>query len=156
LVLRQLWDGQEIKFLPESEVEFFGTERNFPLKFTKGEKGVATKVLAFNKDVWIKDESYQPVLRVTTQLSNAQLKVLEGKYKMQQNKDLVVQVTAKEDHLMLKQLWDGIELEFVAESEVKFSAKNNQTFPIRFIKNSEGVIIQLIAFEKDLLDKVVE
>ena len=54
LILKQLWDGQEIFFVPESPSDFFCKERLFPLKFTKGEDGIVTQVLAFNKDVWLK------------------------------------------------------------------------------------------------------
>lgn len=54
LILKQLWDGQEIFFVPESPLDFFCKDRLFPLKFTKGEDGAVTQVLAFNKDVWVK------------------------------------------------------------------------------------------------------
>jgi hypothetical protein len=54
LILKQLWDGQEIAFVPESALEFFCKDRSFPLKFSKGEDGSITQVLAFNRDVWLK------------------------------------------------------------------------------------------------------
>ncbi|HTQ29509.1 MAG TPA: serine hydrolase domain-containing protein [Puia sp.] len=52
IVLKQLWDGQEISFLPESELEFFCPTNPFPLKFTKDQTGQITQVLAFNRDLW--------------------------------------------------------------------------------------------------------
>jgi hypothetical protein len=54
LVLKQLWDGQEISFKPESPLDFYCKERSFPLKFIKDKNGNVTQVLAFNRDVWIK------------------------------------------------------------------------------------------------------
>src|SRR5688572_8649129 len=54
LILKQSWDGKEITFEAESEVEFFCRDFDFPLKFTKNERGEATKVLAFGRDVWIR------------------------------------------------------------------------------------------------------
>ena len=54
LILKQLWDGQEIAFVPESALEFFCKDRLFPLKFSKGDDGAITQVLAFNRDVWLK------------------------------------------------------------------------------------------------------
>ena len=54
LFLKQLWDGQEIAFVPQSPLDFYCKERMFPLKFSKGEDGIVTQVLAFNKDVWLK------------------------------------------------------------------------------------------------------
>jgi len=54
LILKQLWDGQEISFKPESSLDFYCEDKSFPLKFTKDESGKVTQVLAFNRDVWIK------------------------------------------------------------------------------------------------------
>ena len=52
LVLKQLWDGKEIKFVPESEVEFFCKDQSFPLKFIKDKNGNIIQMLAFNRDLW--------------------------------------------------------------------------------------------------------
>lgn len=156
LILKQLWDGREILFLPESNVDFFATEFPFPLKFTRGDDGTATKVLAFNRDTWIKDATYKPVVKKAITLTKDQLKAVEGKYRLQQNKELIVQVTSVDDHLVVKQLWNGEEMIFLAESDLKFFAQNNQNFPVRFIKNDAGAIVQAIAFERDMLDKVLD
>jgi len=52
LTLQQLWDGKEFNFVPRSNLEFFCKERSFPLKFTRDANGKVTQVLAFNKDLW--------------------------------------------------------------------------------------------------------
>jgi CubicO group peptidase (beta-lactamase class C family) len=156
LLLTQLWDGRQILFSPESEVDFFCKDFPFPLKFTKDKDGAITEVLAFKRDVWVKDNNYKPVVRKAITLTPAQLKILEGKYQLQQNKGLIVQITAADNHLFVKQLWDGKELLFVPESELEFFAKDNPLFPIRFIKDKDGAITQIMAFERDLLDKVKE
>jgi hypothetical protein len=54
LILKQLWDGQEISFKPESQVDFYNEEKSFPLKFSKNGQGAVTQVIAFGRDVWIK------------------------------------------------------------------------------------------------------
>ncbi len=54
LILKQDWDGREITFEAESEIEFFCRDFHFPLKFTKDAQGESTQVLAFGRDVWIK------------------------------------------------------------------------------------------------------
>ena len=54
IVLKQLWDEKEITFSPVSEVDFVNENQTFPLKFTKGSDGLATQVLAFNQDMWVK------------------------------------------------------------------------------------------------------
>jgi CubicO group peptidase (beta-lactamase class C family) len=154
LVLTQLWDGRKINFTPESEVDFFCKDFPFPLKFTKNASGEVTQVLAFNRDVWKKDPAYKPVTRTPIKLAPDKLKVLEGKYQLQQNKDLYVTITAQDDHLLVKQLWNGEETIFVAESELEFFQKDNQYFPIRFIRNQDGAVKQILAFNRDMLDKV--
>jgi len=54
LILKQSWDGREVTFEAESDVEFFCRDFDFPLKFTKNADGEATQALAFGRDVWIK------------------------------------------------------------------------------------------------------
>lgn len=54
LILKQVWDGQEISFKPESPLDFYCQDKLFPLKFSKNEQGTVTQVLAFNRDLWIK------------------------------------------------------------------------------------------------------
>jgi hypothetical protein len=51
LMLKQLWDGQQISFYPTSEMEFYNKEKAFPLKFIKKDGRVA-QVEAFRKDIW--------------------------------------------------------------------------------------------------------
>src|ERR1700761_140326 len=54
IILKQLWDDKEITFSPVSQVDFVNDAQTFPLKFTKGSDGLATQVLAFNTDMWVK------------------------------------------------------------------------------------------------------
>ena len=60
LVLLETWNGAEIKFDQQSELEFFNESRNYPLKFTKTKEGGITEVLLFNKDLWKKADDYKP------------------------------------------------------------------------------------------------
>jgi CubicO group peptidase (beta-lactamase class C family) len=54
LILKQLWDGREARFSPESDLDFFCIEEPFPLKFTRDKDGAITQVLAFERDSWDK------------------------------------------------------------------------------------------------------
>jgi hypothetical protein len=54
LVLKQLWDNQEIPFIAVADNEFLNKDAMFPLKFTMDAGGNAIKVLAFNRDSWDK------------------------------------------------------------------------------------------------------
>ena len=63
LILKQLWDGEEIVFVQKSELEFFNEEKSFPLKFSKDKDGAIIQVLAFDKDLLNKAKDYKPVIK---------------------------------------------------------------------------------------------
>jgi len=86
-------------------------------------------------------------------LQPAQLKALEGYYEMEGNKEMHLQFTAKNNQLILKQLWDGREVTFDAESELEFF--NRQfPFPLKFSKDASGKVNQVLAFERDMWKRV--
>jgi CubicO group peptidase (beta-lactamase class C family) len=60
LVLIETWNGAEITFDQQSELEFFNEIRNYPLKFTKNKEGAIIEVLVHNKDLWKKANDYKP------------------------------------------------------------------------------------------------
>jgi len=155
LILHQLWDDKEITFDRKSELEFLNEEQSFPLKFSSDQNGNITQVLAFDRDLWNKVKDYKPVINTEIHLSADKLKAFEGKYSFQFEKgeDSYIQITAKNDHLTLKQLWDDKEINFVPKSNVEFFCKE-QSFPLKFIKDNNRNVIQVLAFNKDLWNKV--
>lgn len=53
LTLKQLWDGKEItNFQPLTDHEFLNVKEAFDLKFVLDSSGKATKMIAFQTDVW--------------------------------------------------------------------------------------------------------
>jgi len=48
LLLKQLWDNQEIAFKRTGALAFYNDEHSFPLVFTKDNLGKITQVLAFS------------------------------------------------------------------------------------------------------------
>ena len=157
LVLEQMWDNQKISFYPQTGLEFMNDERNFPLKFTKAPDGTITQVLAFDKDLWIKAKEYKPVEVIEVQLKASDLKVLEGKYVMQNDRgdEVFLLIRARDKGLILKQGWDDQEIPFVATSDVDFYCKERQ-FPLKFTKDKDGNATQVLAFKRDLWKKVKE
>ena len=157
LVLQQMWDDQKISFAPRTGLEFANDDLNFPLKFTKAPDGTITQVLAFNKDLWIKTKDYKPLVIKEVQLKVADLKALEGKYTIQNDhgEEMFLQIRATDKGLILKQGWDGQEIPFVAISEVDFYCKERQ-FPLKFTKDKNGNVTQVLAFKRDLWKKVKE
>ena len=138
-------------------MEFFNQEYSFPLKFESDQNGIITQVTAFDRDLWNKVKNYNPVLNTEIHLSPDQLKAFEGKYTFQFEKgeDSYIQITAAADHVTLKQLWDGKEINFVPKSKVEFFCKK-QSFPLKFIKDSNGNVIQVLAFNRDVWQRVKE
>jgi hypothetical protein len=157
LVLKQMWDNQEIAFAPRTGLEFTNDDRNFPLKFTKAPDGTITQVLAFDRDLWIKTNEYKPLVIKEVQLKASELKALEGKYSMQDDNggENSLQIRATDKGLILKQSWDGQEIPFVATSDVDFYCKERQ-FPLKFTKDKDGNATQVLAFKRDLWKKVKE
>jgi hypothetical protein len=95
-------------------------------------------------------------VRKSIELAPEQLKMLEGKYCFQLNQDLLFQIIAKKDHLLVEQFRDEKDLHFLPESELKFFARDNPLLPIRFIKNQDGAIVQLVMNEICTFDKLSE
>jgi len=155
LILHQSWDGKEITFIRKSELEFFNEENSFPLKFGSDKNGIITQVTAFDRDLWNRAKNYKPDINTEIRLSPAQLKSFEGKYRFQfePGQDSYVEITAAPDHITLKQQWDGKEINFVPKSNLEFFCKE-QSFPLKFTKDDKGNVIQVLAFNKDLWQKV--
>ena len=155
LVLHQMWDDKEISFDRKSNLDFENEEQSFPLKFSSDQNGNITQVVAFNQDVWMKVNGYQPPVNVEIHLTPEKLKTFEGKYLFQfeQGQDAYLEITAHNDHITLKQMWDGKEINFVPKSDVEFFCKE-QRFPLKFIKDNQGNVIQVLAFNRDLWQKV--
>lgn len=157
LVLKQLWDNQEIIFKKMGALTFYNEERSFPLVFTKNNDGKVIQLLAFNRDVWNKvPDNYTPELQKIISLKPEQLKTMEGQYKLKEgdgDADDFLQITAIDSHLLLKQLWNQQEVNIWPVSAVDFF-NDKQTFPIKFILADNGTVTQLVANNKDIWIKV--
>jgi hypothetical protein len=147
LVLKQIWDGNEIKFLPESELSFFSRQGpQFSLEFSKGPDGMITQVLALKSDVWIKanKRSLTPVV----------LKTYEGKYRSQDDPDNEIRIIATDSNLVVRQLWDKKDrvLEPLANT---FFSNQDRSFPLVIVLD-EGKAVQVILLSGLVFDRVKE
>jgi hypothetical protein len=152
LILKQLWDNQEITFKQTGDLTFYNQDRSFPLAFTKDDKGTITQVLALNRDVWTKvPDNYVPELQKIVQLDASQLKACEGKYQLKGgdgDADDFLRITAAGDHLMLKQLPDKQEVNMWPVAALDFF-DDKQTLQITFVKDSKGAVTSFRANHKD-------
>jgi len=151
MMLKQLWDKQEIPFRQTSELEFYNDERKFPLKFTRSKTGEITQVLAFNKDLWNRvADDYIPPMKKIIRLTNDQLTVFAGKYELKGgdgDADDIAQVSVADVHLSIKHeqnvtnLFAVSDLEFVTE---------DQAFDVVFSKAPDGSVTQAVVNKRDV------
>jgi len=146
LVLKQHWDGSEIHFVPETELDFFSyVVPQFSLHFTKDADGAITQVLAFKRDVWLKTQKSHP--------TTAHLKAFEGKYQLKDDPDNTIQLIARGSDLVVRQLWDGKEIALEPLTDTYFY-NDAQSYPLQIMKDSEGAVNQVLVLGVDLFNKV--
>jgi hypothetical protein len=148
LVLKQTWDGNEIMFLPESELTFFSRELpKFSLDFSKDNNGNITQVLAFKHDVWIKAK--KPAL------TPAILAAYQGKYQSEDDPDNQIRIIARDSTLVIKQLWDGKETVVMPLGDTYF---NNAALnlPLLIVKGPDGKPSQVVLMELNTFRKVAD
>ena len=155
LLLKQLWDNQEVSFKRTGALTFYNDERSFPLAFTKDSQGKISQVLAFDRDLWKRvSGNYMPELQKIIKLSPQQLKVCEGKFQLQNgDQDAFLTITATEDHLVLTQLWNQQQIGLWPVAALEFF-NDKQDFGVKFIPDANAVINQLMANGRDKWTKV--
>jgi hypothetical protein len=148
LVLKQLWDGNEISFLPESELSFFSKQiPQFSLDFSKDKDGIITQVVAFKRDVWIKTN--KPAL------TPAILKTYEGKYLSQDDPDNEISITATDSNLVVRQLWDKKDRVLEPLTTIYFN-NTDRSFPLVVVKDDQGNVIQVVLMTGNIFKKLPE
>ncbi|HMG92470.1 MAG TPA: serine hydrolase domain-containing protein [Chryseolinea sp.] len=100
-------------------------------------------------------DEFKPITKQIVALTPEQWKSLDGRYELEGDKNMQLQFTSGDDKLTLKQLWDGREVTFEAESEVEFFCRDS-VFPLKFTKNTQGESTQVLAFGRDVWVKVKE
>jgi hypothetical protein len=151
MLLKQLWDKQEIPFRQTAAFEFYNDEHKFPLKFTKSSSGEITQVLAFNRDVWNRvADDYIPPLKKVIKLNDQQLEIFAGKYELKGgdgDADDIAEVSLVAGHLSIKHeqdvtnLFPVSDLEFVTE---------DQSFDVLFSKGPDGSVTQAVVNNRDV------
>ncbi len=146
LALKQHWDGGEMLLIPESELTFYNPDQLlFSLAFTKDKEGNIAQVLVSKRDTWNKISPVHP----TTE----QLKPFEGKYQFKDDGDNYLQLTARNNQLVVKQLWDGKEISLDAVTETYFY-NQEQSYSLLFLKDKDGAYSQIKVLGIDVFTKV--
>lgn len=151
MVLKQLWDKQEIPFRQTSELDFYNDEHQFPLKFTRSSTGEITQVLAFNKDLWNRvADDFTPPMKKIINLTGDQFKPFEGRYQLKGgdgDADDIAEITVADGHLVIKHEQDVTTL--LPVSELEFVTED-QSFDVVFTKTPDGSVTQAVVNNKDV------
>jgi hypothetical protein len=146
LVLHQFWGGDDVEFLPDSALHFFNKQQLlFTLQFIKGPDDSITRMVAFGRDVWYKEK------RVS--LTAAQVRLLEGKYRLKDDPDDILQMTASGMNLVVRQMWDGKENIVSPRTDIFFYNKE-KAYSVIFIKDDSGTVIGALILGNDYFEKV--
>ncbi len=149
------WNDAQIKLFPDSAFEFFSKEGEpITIQFGKGKNGVIDHFAIRNNGLWTRVDNYKPLVRTEISHTPEQLKVFEGVYQLQNQDDRFIQFSEKDNKLILKQQWDGEQVEFVPDSALSFFSKQQKLFTLQFVKGDGGNIAKVIAFRNDVWIKL--
>jgi hypothetical protein len=157
LLVKQIEGNQQFTLTRKSEFTFETKDddgdETISVVFSKNDAGEITQATVAGKQLYVKVKSYVPVKEI--KLTPGQLKAFEGKYQFEEKSGTFLQITATADGLMLKQLWDNREINFIAVADLTFLNKQ-MGFPLKCTKDQAGNVIKVLAFNRDLWDKVKE
>ncbi len=149
-----LWNGGQIRIFPQSELAFFSKEgERVSLTFVKGTDGTITQVNVGGNGLWNRVNNYKPLTKQEIPHTPEQLKIYEGLYENASNNGMYLQFTEKDNMLVLKQQWDGQQVQFVPDSAWRFFNKQQLMFTLDFKKDANGNVTKVVAFGRDVWNK---
>lgn len=150
-----LWNGGQLRLFPQSDLAFFSKEgERVNITFIKAADGNINQVNVGGNGVWNRVNNYKPLVKLEAPHTPAQLKIYEGLYENDRNSSAYLQFTEKDNQLILKQQWDGQEVQFVPDSAWSFFNKQQLMFTLDFTKGADGQITKVVAFKRDVWNKV--
>jgi hypothetical protein len=154
VLAKLLWNGNEVHLLPVSGLSFIskesGDEGPINVLFHRDSvSGVIDRVDVKGNGSWVRANDYKPVEKKVMEHTAGQLKPFEGLYQLDGGEGRYLQLFVKGDDLILKQHWDGRELPFVPESALDFYCRDMPSFTLRFTKDQQGSVSQVVAFGRD-------
>jgi hypothetical protein len=120
--------------VPQSELSFYRPDNLwFSVDFSQNSSGMITQALEVGRYVYIR--SPKPAI------TPAQLHSFEGKYRAKNDSDNTIQIMARGNQLLIKQLWDGKTIEVSPLSDLYFYNKA-QSYSLQFIRDGDGKVRQ--------------
>lgn len=131
LLLKKLWDNNEISFVPDSIMHFFCKgNTTYTIGFFKKSEGDLS--MDYDGELW--EKLRKPIISV------AGWKAFEGTYRSKDDPDNLIRISAKNNSLSVKQLWNGVGIEAYPLSTLFFSS-SDQSFTILFKDDMSGASV---------------
>ncbi len=149
LMATQIWDKREYLLIRKSDLEFESKNEEYQCVFSKDGSGKIGSLKAMDRIILTKvnfDPNQEAIL------APERLRALEGKYQFSKDKKMLIELSTKDNSILLEQQWDGKVVVFSPLSETNFYNKEMR-FPLTFVKQDD-VVRQLICFENDVWDKI--
>ncbi|MGV3762009.1 hypothetical protein [Parapedobacter sp.] len=148
-VAQQVWDGRVYPLRPTGPLTFQSQDEAYKIEFIESNAGKIDKAKILGR-ITLEKVTYNPAQYVA--LNAEQLKPLVGKYRLEKDPNMELQITVRDGKLALTQQWDNQTILFEAFSPTVF-LNEELTFPLTFMVE-DGVAKKLICFESDQWERV--
>lgn len=143
-VAQQTWDGRIYPLQRTGSLTFQSRDEAYQVAFIGGADGTIDKAKILNR-LMLEKVFFNPTQYVS--LTADQLTPLLGRYRLQTDNNMEINVTRQGNKLAVKQLWDNKTMVFEAFSPTDF-LNEELSFPLTFIVTN-GTVKELICFESD-------
>lgn len=155
LMALPLWADRVFHLLPKQELVFQTAESvergPMDLVFFRDPAGAIAAVDIGNSGVkWNLEKDYKPIVKKVMAHNPEQLRPYVGVYRLKGEGERFLQFYVKDNDLILKQVWDGTELPFHPENPEDFFTDKIAMFTLKFTKDQQGNVSQVLAFGRDV------
>ncbi|MGK9127224.1 hypothetical protein M1D52_02050 [Olivibacter sp. SA151] len=148
-IAQQAWDGRTYPLQRTGSLTFQSRDEAYQVAFIGGTDGKIDKAKILNR-VMLEKVFFDPTQYVS--LTADQLMPLLGRYRLQTDNNMEINVTRQGNKLAVEQLWDNKTIVFEAFSPTDF-LNEELSFPLTFIL-ANGTVKELICFESDRWERI--
>jgi len=148
-IAQQAWDGRTYPLQRTGSLTFQSRDEAYQVAFIGGTDGKIDKAKILNR-VMLEKVFFDPTQYVS--LTADQLMPLLGRYRLQTDNNMEINVTRQGNKLAVEQLWDNKTIVFEAFTPTDF-LNAELSFPLTFIV-SNGTVKELICFESDRWERI--
>jgi hypothetical protein len=146
--------------VPDSDMGFVSKEASdegpIHLLFNRDSSGAINQINVAKLGIWNRASDYKPVVKKEMEHTPEQLTAFQGFYQLREDPTQFIQITVKDNKLLLNQLGDGNDIFFVPDSELTFFNNARPNFTLDFSKDKNGSVSQVVAFKRDVWIKQAE